>query len=248
MSKNRTFVAATDRGLVRKNNEDAYILLNANDHETFVLVLADGMGGHQKGEIASSIAVHYAAEVMEQWMRPDRTDQEILDQLSEIQERANVKVYLESVLSPESKGMGTTLTIGVVIRDQLFLSHIGDCRTYLLRRNKLFQLTDDHNLVQALLASGEITAEEAHNHPQRNVLTKALGVPDYLKADLIQVALESGDRVIMCSDGLHGYVIDEEIREIMARARTPEIMTRSLVNLANRHGGRDNVTVIGGFV
>ena len=248
MTKRRTFVAATDRGLVRRNNEDAYIILDANDQQTFVLILADGMGGHQKGEVASSIAVHYAAETMEGWLTPERSDREILDQMGEILERANVKVYLESVISPGSKGMGTTLTMGVVIRGSLLLAHVGDCRVYLMRKQRLYQLTNDHTLTQALYDAGEISEAEIETHPQRHVLTRALGVPDYMQADLLNIPIEAGDRLIFSSDGLHGFVQQAEIREVMLRAQNPEVMVRSLINLANRRGGQDNVTVIGGFI
>lgn len=248
MTTRRTFVAATDKGLVRSNNEDAYIILTASDQQTFVLILADGMGGHQKGEVASSIAVHYAAETMEAWLTPERTDQEILDQMSEILERANVKVYLESVISPEAKGMGTTLTMGVIIRGSLLMAHIGDSRVFLMRKQKIYQLTTDHTLSQALYEAGEIKEEELSKHAQRHVLTRALGVPEYMKADLLNVPVENGDRIIFCSDGLHGFVQTTEIREVMLRAQSPEVMVRSLINLANRRGGQDNVTVIGGFV
>lgn len=248
MKIRRTFVAATDKGLVRRNNEDAYIILTANDQQTFVLILADGMGGHQKGEVASSIAVHYAAETMEDWLTPERTDQEILDQMGEILERANVKVYLESVISTASKGMGTTLTMGVMIRGSLLIAHVGDCRVYLMRKQRLHQLTNDHTLSQALYEAGEVEAEALNSHSQRHVLTRALGVPDYMKADLLNVPVENGDRIIFCSDGLHGFVQNNEIREVMLRSRNPEVMVRSLINLANRRGGQDNVTVIGGFV
>ncbi len=239
--------SATDKGLIRSNNEDSYaVCTNDGDYPLF-FILADGMGGHRKGELASSIAVGYAREKIEEHIAELTGIEQISKLLVDITEKANVKVYLGSLDDSESKGMGTTLTIAAVYDDTLIVSHVGDCRIYLLRKNSLMRITVDHTLVQELVDMGKIVPSDAANHPKRHILTRALGVPEYITADTYAASLEKGDRIILCSDGLHGFVPESVIKSIVKRERNPAVAAQILVEKANAAGGEDNVTVLAGY-
>ncbi len=143
--------------------------------------------------------------------------------------------------------MGTTLTLGVILPDQLLLAHIGDCRAYLLRDSNLTRLTVDHTLVQEMVDAGSLTPDESTRHPRRNVLTRALGIPEYLQPDLLTVPVQHGDRLLLCSDGLHGYIDEEDIKTLLRKDKTPAILAENLIQLALDAGGEDNVTVLAAF-
>jgi serine/threonine protein phosphatase PrpC len=140
--------------------------------------------------------------------------------------------------------MGTTLTVVVFADYQASLAHIGDCRAYLLRQGQLRQLTHDHTLVQEMVDAGSLTKEESNRHPQRNVLTRALGMPEYIAPDIGTIGLESSDRLLLCSDGLHGYVPEYLIRNAMSEITDPAELTQRLIQMALDHGGEDNITVM----
>lgn len=142
--------------------------------------------------------------------------------------------------------MGTTLTIATVFDDTLIVAHVGDCRTYLLRKNSLMRITVDHTLVQELVDSENITPAQAMNHPKRNILTRALSVPEYITADCYSVILEKSDKILLCSDGLHGFVSEAIIKSTLRKERNPAQAAQKLVYYANFAGGEDNVTVIVG--
>ncbi len=236
------YVTATDKGLVRGNNEDFHAALEAGDDAVFVI--ADGMGGHAYGELASRTAVEYVLSSLPRELEAARTKREIEDVLHLMVEKANVKVYLESLDKSENKGMGTTLTIAVLRDWRLYLSHIGDCRVYLLHGSSLNRLTVDHTLVQELIDAGSITEEEALTHPKRHILVKSLGVNEYMSPDTYSFDISEGDLILMCSDGLYGYVDEETIRSILRRHKDLGACADQLVAAANQAGGKDNVTVI----
>ncbi|NJP39940.1 Stp1/IreP family PP2C-type Ser/Thr phosphatase [Oscillospiraceae bacterium HV4-5-C5C] len=248
MSNRISFAARTDVGLTRKNNEDSFVVLKGSDDSSFVVILADGMGGHQRGELASSTAVRYTSERLAREIKVAMPVERISHIVQEVVERANVKVYLQSLESTENSGMGTTLTVGVFASDQLIIGHIGDCRVYRLRQDRLDHLTRDHTLVQALVDRGDISTEQAKRHPRRNVVTRALGSPEYMQADTYIYSVERGDRYLFSSDGLHDYVNEEDIKYILVNEKNPETAVDQLIELANRQAGVDNVTVICGFV
>lgn len=240
--------SATDKGLIRSNNEDSFRVYSNNGEFPVVFILADGMGGHRKGELASRIAVDYSFEKISETMRPGFTVQEITDILVDIVEKANVKVYLGALEDPENKGMGTTLTIAAITENVMVVAHVGDCRTYLLRKNSFMRITVDHTLVQELVDSENITPAQAMKHPKRHILTRALGVPEYMTADCYSVALEKSDRVLLCSDGLHGFVSEAVIKATLKKERNPAAAAQKLIDYANSAGGEDNVTVIAGYL
>lgn len=236
--------AASDIGLIRKNNEDSYAIVTRGRPLPCGLIVADGMGGHRKGELASRIAVDYASELITAQLEAG-TDRTLLPRiLADICEKANIKVFLGSLESEENRGMGTTLTIAIAFPDQLILAHVGDCRVYLLRDNALLQLTVDHTLVQEMIDAGSLKASDSTTHPRRNVLTRALGAPEYMQADTLTLPLSHGDRILLCTDGLHGFVSEEVIRTVLRKEKTPEKAVNRMVALANEQGGEDNVTVL----
>ncbi len=247
MRESLTCGASTHVGLVRANNEDSYSVLDHEGGYPYALILADGMGGHRRGELASQIAVDYVRERLSEEFKMHVNANELSRQLTDTVEKANVKVYLGSLSNEENRGMGTTLTLAVFLPDQLLLAHVGDCRAYLLRGDDLRQLTVDHTLVQELVNAGSLTPAESLQHPRRNVLTRALGVPEYLQPDIMTIPLHEGDRVLLCSDGLHGSVAEAAIHNCMKKEKTPAELAEKLVALALEAGGEDNITVLAAF-
>ena len=220
--------SATDIGRVRERNEDAILV------DPPLFAVADGMGGHRGGEVASQVAL----ETMEELEGSDR------DTLAEHVRRANRAVWDRSVDDEQLSGMGTTLTAVRLDGDSVVLAHVGDSRAYLLRNGALRQLTSDHTLVERMLRSGEITEAEADVHPHKNVLTRALGTDEQVDVDEESVALEDGDRLLLCSDGLTGMVTEEQIQAILEASPDPQNAADRLVRAANRAGGVDNVSVV----
>lgn len=238
------YSAATHIGLVRGNNEDCYAILDHEGSWPFLFALSDGMGGHRRGELASRIAVDYVSERFVIDLLEEKTTDQQEKLLTDIMQKANVKVYLGSFESEDNKGMGTTLTMALFYEEHVWLSHIGDCRMYLYRSGELTQLTIDHTLVQEMVDAGTLSPNETSRHPKRNVLTQALGVPEYLKPDVIRIDLDRNDRLLLCSDGLYGLVEAEEIRNVMKKHKDPDSVVARLIQLALDHGGEDNVTVL----
>jgi serine/threonine protein phosphatase PrpC len=243
----------TDVGRVRGHNEDAlYVFSGEQEADNGVspfglFVLADGMGGHQSGEIASSLALKVSAhQLISQVYLPllagmDRgSDQPSLtDVVREAVTRANRAV------TQGFPGSGCTLTSAMILGDRLFIGHVGDSRAYLLRENQHpNQLTKDHSLVSRLQEMGQLTAEEAAVHPQRNVLYRAIGQGGALEVDVLTYALEPGDRLLLCSDGLWGAIDDDRLWRIIQESSTPQEACGRLVEAANAAGGHDNITVV----
>ena len=224
----------SDVGQVRAGNEDSLLMLGT------VFAVADGMGGHRGGEVASATALGPLAELDG---RSFDDAQAALDALSEAAIAANAEVSRRSRTEPELEGMGTTLTAVLVDGDDAHLVHVGDSRAYLLREGVLVQLTDDHTLVQALIDQGRITRDEASEHPHRSVITRAIGVGSDVEVDRVSIALADGDVLLLCSDGLTGVVDDDEIAAIITEHGAHEAVDE-LIARANAAGGPDNITVL----
>ncbi len=240
--------SATDRGLIRTNNEDCHAVVADGERLPCAFLVADGMGGHRKGELASAIAVEYASQRLMATLPGQVDPQRVEDELRDIVEKANVKVYLGSLESEANRGMGTTLTLAVLLDRALVVASVGDSRAYLQRGRSLMRVTVDHTVVQEMLDAGTIRPEDVRTHPKRHILTRALGFPEYMTAECATVSVAKGDRILLCSDGLHGMADDEEISATLRRERTPQAAAQALVDLANRCGGEDNVTVVVAFV
>jgi protein phosphatase len=232
--------AATDVGRVRSVNQDSFLLLA----DKGLYVVADGMGGHQGGEVASKLAVDV--------LRATYLDSGA-DALAEAISDANERIHDVGEADPDLRGMGTTIVAAAVVPDaegddgdaaQLLVANVGDSRAYLFRGGDLTQLTEDHSMVADLLREGRISEEEAEVHPQRNIVTRVLGVYDQVDIDLWPVDAVRGDRLLLCSDGLFNEVAADQIAAVLRRLADPQEAASELVRRANEGGGRDNVTVL----
>jgi PPM family protein phosphatase len=220
--------AATDIGQVREGNEDSYLIIES------LYAVADGMGGHRGGEVASSLALETVQGLFE------RREGSLAEQVAE----ANRAVFDRSQNDRRVSGMGTTLTAAQVDGNRVHLVHVGDSRAYLLRGGELTQITEDHTLVHRMVMEGEISEEEAETHPHRSILTRALGVDQNIQVDEGDLEVAPGDRLLLCTDGLTGMVPEGQIREILLETRDPQEAVDKLVKGANRAGGIDNITAV----
>lgn len=227
---NSTFGSRTDVGCVRDHNEDSLAVAPP------LYVVCDGMGGHAAGEVASEIAVDVISQ-----RAPEHADAAALGQAVEEANLAVIKAAREGV---GRAGMGCTCTAAILEKERLVIAQVGDSRAYLLHQGKLQQLTRDHSLVADLIEAGQITEAEARVHPQRSVITRALGSDPRTQPDLFEINVEAGDRLLLCSDGLSTMLEDPEIEKILKNASDPQRCAAQLVNEANGLGGYDNVTVI----
>jgi serine/threonine protein phosphatase PrpC len=222
----------TDTGRRRRHNEDAYVC------EPPLFAVADGMGGAQAGELASGLA---AAALRED--SAERAGGE--ERVDELIQEANRRVYQRQAQDASASGMGTTMTVALVEDGRVAIGHVGDSRAYLVREGKLEQLTDDHSLVAELVRSGRLSPEEAEGHPQRSVITRALGTDPDVDVDTFSVTAEAGDLFLLCSDGLTSMVDDGTIlREVERNRRDLRAAAKALIRAANKGGGEDNITVI----
>lgn len=228
--------ARTEIGLVREQNEDSFL---ACSHRQ-LMVVADGMGGHQAGEIASQLTV----QVFNRCIRKIEGEIDPLNLLAAVVQEANREILRYASRYSGYQGMGTTLTAALIKRNYLYLAHVGDSRAYLIRSGMIRRLTVDHSVVEELLRKGVISEEEAAHHPYRNVLTRALGTEPEVKVDLIKEVFQPGDYLLLCTDGLTNLVLDLEICDLISRAGTLKDALDQLVNLALLRGGHDNITVV----
>ena len=230
----------TDAGRVRPINEDC---LWADDK---LLVLADGMGGHQAGEVASRLAVESVVAHFQDHEAPaDREKSSVAMDLVRASVRAaNALVYSKSLQAPELKGMGTTLTVALLVNGEAVLGHVGDSRAYLVQPESIVQLTEDHSVVWELMRSGSLSSQEAHVHPYRNMLTRALGTAMTVEVDTVRLRLKPTDGLLLCSDGLTGVLSDEEIHAIISSNSDPQAAVDALIEQANARGAPDNVSAI----
>lgn len=226
----------TDVGRRRENNQDQLLV----DEQRDVYAIADGMGGHAAGEVASSIAIQALAETIK-----NNSEEEANQFLVDAFQEGNRRIC-ESVLARgEWRGMGTTIVALVRCDDRVIIGHVGDSRSYVLRDGALIQLTDDHSWVAEQVRMGLLTNEEAHKHPMRNIVTRAMGNRLELEVDVSEQPIHPGDVFLLCSDGLNSMLGDEQISEILSRHQDdPVEACRALIDAANERGGDDNITVI----
>lgn len=227
--------AKSDIGHVRKTNEDSYVF---SPPELFVV--ADGMGGHEAGEIASSLAVATIEEHVKKYAGTAQTAELLVHAISQ----ANQSIFQMALQKPECAGMGTTVTAVYIEGETIYWGHVGDSRLYLLRDGDLLQLTQDHSLVGELLQSGSITPEEAQVHPHRNILTRAVGTAELIQVDCGSFTWGPDEQILLCTDGLTGLVSDNDIKNTLIEC--PEVVSRveHLIDKALAEGGYDNVTAI----
>ena len=227
--------AATDVGLVRRINEDQLLTTDG------LYAVADGMGGHAAGDVASGVAVAALREAYEG--RPHTAD-ELVDAMH----HANAAVYEKSIADHALRGMGTTLTAAALIdadgEDRIAIANVGDSRTYVFAHNELTQLTEDHSIPEELVRQGQLDPSEVDTHPQRHILTRALGIQPEIEVDVWEVLPVAGDRIVLCSDGLVREVTDDQIASILRRLAEPNEAAQELVARARAQGGSDNITVV----
>jgi protein phosphatase len=223
--------AVTDPGRTRRHNEDSFVI------EPPLFAIADGMGGAQAGEVASRLATAALKEAGANGGGEQR--------IADLVQEANRRVYDRSSSDPNTSGMGTTITVALVEDDKVAFGHVGDSRAYLIRHAQMEQLTEDHSLVNELLKTGKLSREEAETHPQRSVITRALGTDPDVDVDTFSVRAEDGDLFLLCSDGLTDMVSEDSILDVVEQNRGDiDAALRALVKAANRGGGQDNITVV----
>jgi len=241
------FWPATDVGRVRDHNEDAFLV----DKRLNLFVVADGMGGHAAGEVASQMASHTVREHLAErrddlasFERGQDTDPEVISRiLEEAVRRACRAIHDEGVRDESKRGMGTTLDVLLVIGDRGFIAHVGDARIYLVRQGTVHQLTQDHSLMNELLKRGRLTRDQIEKLDHKNAVTRAVGVYEDVDVDTLHLDVLAGDRFLLCSDGLHGYLEESELLSLVGDTADEEITGR-LIELANERGGKDNITAI----
>jgi len=235
--------AETDTGLVRDHNEDSHLVLGGNKCPPGIdclLVVADGMGGHAAGEVASQLTVDGINEQLKTTDIPRGNGYGAF--LSEVVHQVNKIVWTASQ-EPSQRGMGTTCTLASICGNKLFLSHVGDSRAYLIRQGNLHQITTDHSWVEEAVMQGILTKEQARVHPNRNAITRAVGLSPNVEVDTSALNIKNGDVLLLCSDGLNSMIEDDHIADIV-RTTPIESVCTELIKAANNGGGHDNTTVI----
>lgn len=240
----------TDPGRVRKNNEDNLLV----DEELGLFIVADGMGGHSAGEVASKMAVDVVRDTFRRFIvdggsakivgKVNPKFNERTNQLASCVRLSNQFIYESARSKPQHQGMGTTIDCFFVHKNKVSISHIGDSRIYLVRDGKLSQVTDDHSLVADQVRQGILKQDEAEKSHLKNILTRALGVDENVEVDMTELDARDKDMLIACTDGLNKMVSDEEILKTVFAMKTPKMITEHLIDLANAAGGVDNTTVI----
>lgn len=234
---------STDIGKIRENNQDSYYLSKIDEFPLFII--ADGMGGHKAGEVASSLAVETIKNIFtekKELLLNENT--KIIEFIEEAIDEANRVVFQKANLDSDCNGMGTTITMAYLCENKVFIGHVGDSRAYLLRGNEFIQLTEDHSLVAELVRKGSISKEEAVYHPQKNIITRALGTDEKIKTDIVIKEVFNDDILLLCTDGLTNMVNEGKIKNTLQKEEDLEIVCNDLVTMANDLGGLDNITVI----
>lgn len=230
----------TDTGKVRDHNEDNVIILN-NDNNEFLLAVADGMGGHKAGEVASAIAINHLTE---EFYRLDTIGSKdtAIDWLRNIVTEINNKIFDYTKENPDSKGMGTTFVCAIKTKEYLLYGNIGDSSGYVIKNKKIHKVTKDHTLVNLLVSTGELTEEEAKYHPRKNVLMRALGANNPIDIDIFDVDTKISG-IFLCSDGLTNMLTDEQIEKVLESDLTVQTAVEKLIKKANARGGNDNISI-----
>ena len=241
------FFGITDPGKVRKNNEDSFLV----DENLNLAIVADGMGGHNSGELASQIAVKVVKEKFIDMdntsLKPERYNDKFqlhTNQLAFATQLANSIIYETGNATPENKGMGTTLTAVLFKNDKLSIVHIGDSRVYLFRGNSLYQISQDHSLVMDQVRRGIITKEQAEKSPLQNILTRAMGTQKNIEVDVSELDVKENDKILLCTDGLFKCVKEDTITEIIKSKKDIKNISEKLIETANENGGPDNITIV----
>ena len=230
----------TDTGKVRDHNEDNVIILS-NDKNEFLLAVADGMGGHKAGEVASAIVINHLTEEF-YGLDSIGNKESAVEFLRNIVTEMNQKIFEYTKENPDSKGMGTTFVCAIKTDDYLLYGNIGDSSGFVIKNRKLHKVTKDHTLVNLLVSTGELTPEEAKYHPRKNVLMRALGANNPIDIDIFDVDIKN-DGILLCSDGLTNMITEEQIERVLNEETTAKDAVEKLIRKANARGGNDNISI-----
>ena len=233
-----TCAGRTDVGIIRSGNEDSYLMVP----DRGVFVVADGMGGHAAGEVASEMAVRFVAR--ELGSLRGLSDDQVADRMRTAIRAANGAIFQRTLTEHDKRGMGTTVTALVLYHTRFLIGQVGDSRAYLFRDSNLIQLTKDHSYVQEQVDAGYLTPEQARSHPYSNVITRCVGANSDVMPDIYLGTVKPRDLFLLASDGLTGMLEDHQLAELLKASRMPQEQVDELVTEANRHGGLDNITAI----
>lgn len=233
----------SDIGKVRSTNQDAYHIGSFSPDAAWSVV-CDGMGGANAGNVASLVAVGAISANMDRNYDPNKPNSSIHNLITTAIINANALVYQKSKQSPDLAGMGTTAVLTVIKNDMAYIAHVGDSRAYHIKNTEIKQITKDHTMVQYLIENGEITPEEAKDHPKKHLITRAVGVEEGVSVDYNEFEIEKKDKVLICSDGLTNLVNEQEILSVVSENSSLSDAVDALVSLANERGGNDNITVV----
>lgn len=231
----------TDQGQVRSSNEDAGAII-LNDHGQTLAIVADGMGGHKAGEVASQLAVQIAEE---HWQAAQHfvTPVEAENWLKDVVETMNRTIYEEAKDNEDLQGMGTTVVLTISAFEFITVAHVGDSRCYLINEEKMEQITQDHSLVNELIRTGQISEDDAEQHPRKNVLIRAIGTEEKVDIDIQTLIWEVNDMILLCSDGLTNKLTNKEIEQYVREQESLQDIGGKLIEIANTRGGEDNITI-----
>lgn len=230
----------TDAGKVRDHNEDSVIIVK-NDNNEYLMAIADGMGGHSAGEVASSIAISYLGKHFKESFR-NMNKVDAVNWIRDSVDEINTLIFQHEKTHPESKGMGTTLVMAIISKEYLLFGNVGDSSGFVMKDKKLHKVTYDHTLVNLLVSAGELTKEEASVHPKKNVLMKALGAALEVDVDIFDCDMDVSE-ILLSSDGLTGMVEREQIEKVLLGEGSVEEKVQKLIYKANNRGGTDNISV-----
>ena len=235
-------ISLTDIGLVREKNQDS--IFASDEFDLPLFIIADGMGGHKGGEIASKTAIENIKAIFLKNKKKLVSSRNIIKTIEEALQKSNTDIHKKSLKTLEYSGMGTTVSLCYIYESYVYIGHVGDSRIYKITSDNIIQLTEDHSLTNELLKKGEITAEEALSHPQKNIITRAVGSSPCLEVDIEKVNLKNTDSLLLCTDGLYNMVEDNKILEIFKENTSLKVTGNKLVNQAKNNGGYDNISLI----
>lgn len=238
------FAAISDKGIVRDLNEDSYRVIVGQEEVPDTFIIADGMGGHNSGDVASNMAVEFAKNYILNNPKVFSNEESVLDGIKVLAEEGNKAIYEKASKSKETLGMGTTFIIAIALNNKLYIGHVGDSRVYLIRNNGIKRLTVDHSYIEELIKNGSITREEAQSHPKKNIITRALGCNESILVDTLSSSIDKNDIFVICTDGLTNMLPEYKIMKIILENDDLNNSCNELVRLANEKGGNDNITVI----
>ena len=237
----------TNIGKTRSNNEDSYVCYSFNNTQRprFLLAVADGMGGHTGGEIASALAIEGLKDYFHsQFENLDSPDRDLSMALEDSVQQANLKIFRTAAAETKLTGMGSTLVAALLTETHTYISNVGDSRAYLIREKHIQQITTDHNWKNEQQQKGQLKEEDIQNSPYKDLITRSMGLKDKIKTDSFEILMQSKDYILLSSDGLHSFLSQKEILKAFKKNKRPEKIGQNLIDMSNMQGGRDNITVI----